>query len=215
MVINLKHQTNAMSTSKPEYIVAIGGSAGYLAPLLKFFDQTLIDKVSYVILRHIPADAQSFLKEILQQHSKLEVTDGMNNMPVENNKVYILPPGYYMTIKQGIFYLQERNGSRNCAIDIFMDSLAADFKERSIGIILSGGGINGVEGAASIKKAGGMVLVQDPSSCEANALPLKVMDSGNFDHVLLPEQMPVVIINYVASHLKKLQNGIPLKRDSV
>ena len=195
-----------MKTSKPEFIVAIGGSAGSLAPLLRFFDRTLNDSISYVVLRHIPADAQSLLREMLQQHSKLEVIEGVNNALIENNKVYLLPPGYYMTITNGILHLKERKSSRNCAIDIFMDSLAADFKERSIGIILSGGGINGVEGTASIKKAGGVVFVQEPSSSESNALPLAVIDSGNFDRILLPEQMPGAIMNCAADYLKNLKN---------
>ena len=52
-----------MSTLKPEYIVAIGGATGYLEPLLRFFDRTLNDSVSYVILRYVSADAQNLLKK--------------------------------------------------------------------------------------------------------------------------------------------------------
>ena len=203
-----------MDKSKLVYIIAIGGSAGSLSPLLTFFDNTLIDKVSYVILRHIPADARSLLREILQKHSKLEVIEAANNMPVESNKVYLLPPGHYMTIERGILYLEARIGKRNCAIDIFMESLAADFKERSIVIILSGGGSNGVKGAMSVKKAGGAVLVQDPSSSEAHTMPLNVINSGAADHILLPGQMPEVIMQYVASHLSKLVKQPSLKRKS-
>ncbi|MBS1525947.1 MAG: chemotaxis protein CheB [Bacteroidetes bacterium] len=203
-----------MNTSKPEFIVAIGGSAGYLLPLFKFFDHTLIDKVSYIILRHINPDAQSHLHRILQSHSKLEVIEAADHMPVENNKVYVLPPGYYLTIKHGILHLQKRSDKINCAIDVFMESLADDFKARSIGIILSGLGKNGLKGVASIKEAGGMVLVQDPTSCEANILPLKIIDSGNFDYVLLPEEMPREILEHVANHLKKTSSGTPLKSNS-
>jgi len=203
-----------MSTSKPEFIIAIGGSAGFLAPLLSFFDYALNDRVSYVILCHLQTDTPSLLKRIVQWHSKLEVIDGADNIPVENNKVYVLPPGYYMTIKDGILYLQDRKGTRNCAIDIFMKSLAADFGERSVGIILSGTGENGLEGAASIKKAGGFVLVQDPSSCEFDAMPLNVIDSGNFDHILFPEEMPQTILHYVARYLRNLRDGISSKKES-
>ena len=203
-----------MSISKPEFIVAIGGSSGYLPAVLKFFDHTLIDRVSYIILRHIPADAQNLLKAILQPHCKLEVKEGADNIPVENNKVYVLPPGYYMTIQDGAFHLQPRNGKINCAIDIFMESLAADLKKKSIAIILSGAGKNGLKGATSIKKAGGLVLVQDPSSCECSTLPLKVIDSGYFDHILLPEQMPHVIMHYVGSYLKRLTGGVLQKKKS-
>lgn len=198
-----------MSTRKPEFIVAIGGSAGFLAPLLSFFDYTINDRVSYVILCHLPTDTLSLLKEIVQWHSKLEVLTGTDNMPVENNKVYVLPPGYYMTIKDGILHLQDRKKStRNCAIDIFMESLAADFGERSIGVILSGSGVNGLKGAACVKEAGGIVLTQTPSSCEFDAMPLNIIESGNSDYVLLPQEMPRTILQYVANYLRKLKDGV-------
>jgi hypothetical protein len=47
---------------KPRYIVAIDGSAGFLKPLLTFFDHTPNDQVSYVILRHIGKDVRSDLE---------------------------------------------------------------------------------------------------------------------------------------------------------
>jgi chemotaxis response regulator CheB len=103
------------------------------------------------------------LKDILQKHSKLKVIEAVNNMPVGNNKVYVLPPGYYMTIEDCILYLQKRTARHNCAIDIFMESLAADFKERSFGIILSGVGSNGLKGAASKKKQEVLCWYQIPS----------------------------------------------------
>ena len=139
---------------KPMYLVAIGGSAGFLKPLLTFFDHTPNDMVSYVILRHIGRNVRSELEQILQAHCLLTVVDATPNMRVENNKVYVLPPGYYMTIKDGRLHLHDRMGPQNCAIDVFMESLAKEYKNDAIGIILSNTGANGTKGIQSIRQEG-------------------------------------------------------------
>lgn len=79
-----------------------------------------------------------------------------------------------------------------------MESLAANENRRKvIAILLSGHGPDGVSGAAAIRKAGGLVLVQSPETCEFPQLPRKVIQDGNADFVLLPEDMPVIIQGYI------------------
>jgi two-component system CheB/CheR fusion protein len=177
--------------SKPKYIIAIGGSTVFLKPLITFFDHTPTDDVSYVVLRHIGINVQSHLASILQKHSALEIVEVKNNIEIENNKVYILPAGFYMTIENGRFHLQRRLDSHNCAIDIFLESLASEFKNKAIGIILSGAGRNGTK--SIVKKGGGTVLVQKPSSCEFEYMPESAINSGCVDYILLPEEMPGMI----------------------
>ena len=182
---------------KPMYLVAIGGSAGFLKPLLTFFDHTPNDMVSYIILRHIGRNVRSELEQILQMHCLLTVVDATQNMKVENNKVYVLPTGFYMTIKEGRLQLHERMGLQNCAIDIFMESLAKEYKKDAIGIILSGTGANGAKGIQSIKQEGGKVFVQEPSSCEYDAMPRNAIKTGCVDAMLLPQEMPRMIAKHV------------------
>lgn len=57
-------------------------------------------------------------------------------------------------------------------MDTLFESLAIDFKEKAIGIILSGGGNDGLSGAKMIKHNGGKVLVQSPNSAESPGMPL-------------------------------------------
>lgn len=87
---------------------------------------------------------------------------------------------------------------------MFMESLALnENKRRAIAVILSGEGSDGVKGTAAIKKAGGLVIVQSPESCEYTGLPLAVINNGNADFVLLPQDMPVIIHAYVGHHEKR------------
>jgi len=179
-------------------IIAIGGSSGSLVPLINFFDASVLNDAAYVILRHMPIDYQSKLSEILQLHTLLDVVQGMQDAPLESGKVYYAPPNYYLVIKNGYLNFVNRVYGQNHTVDIFMESLALHQNSaKSIAVILSGEGSDGVKGAAAIRNAGGLVLVQTPESCDYPTLPKAVIESGNANFVLLPQQMPMVIQEYV------------------
>ena len=183
------------------YLAAIGGSAGVLEPLKTFFDHTPNDKVSYVILRHLPQTYQSLLKQILTRHSRLGIVEVKDGMLLEKNKIYLLPSDKYMIITDEKFQLVNRNeAGPNRAIDIFMQSMAGDMGARSIAVILSGAGSDGAKGVKYIKEAGGMVIAQQPESCEHPSMPKKAIESGNVDHTVLPGEMPGLILKYVEGH---------------
>jgi two-component system CheB/CheR fusion protein len=108
-----------------------------------------------------------------------------------------------MTIKDEHLHLQRRREPVNCAIDIFMESLAEDYKEKSIGIILSGAGTNGTKGIISIKQAGGNIIVQKPSSCEFDHMPESAIKTDCVDDIALPSEMPGIIEAYIQSRQRK------------
>lgn len=169
-----------------------------LEPLKTFFDHTPNDRVSYVILRHLSPNYQSMLKQILSKHSKLEIVEVEHDMPLEKNKVYLLPSDKYMIISNEKFHLVDRNETGpNRAIDVFLQSMAGDMKDHSIAVILSGAGTDGARGAQFVKEAGGMVIAQEPSSCEYASMPAKVIENGDADHTVLPHEMPKIIVKHV------------------
>ncbi|MCS3794844.1 chemotaxis protein CheB [Niastella sp. OAS944] len=74
-------------------------------------------------------------------------------------------PNHNLLLSNGILFLAERSGGSNRPIDMFMKSLASHHnKAKSIAIILSGKGDDGVQGAAAIVNSGGFVIVQTPES---------------------------------------------------
>ncbi|WP_367867772.1 chemotaxis protein CheB [Pedobacter sp. WC2423] len=81
-------------------------------------------------------------------------------------------------------------------MDTLFESLAIDFKEKAIGIILSGGGNDGLSGAKMIKHNGGKVLVQSPNSAESAGMPLSVIGG---DHLIAVERP-----GEIARHLDNL-----------
>ncbi|WP_375579180.1 chemotaxis protein CheB [Marivirga tractuosa] len=185
-------------TNKSCYIIAIGASSGGMEAIHSLFDNTPNDGVSYVIIQHLSPDHKSFMAELLEKHSKLKICVVDNEMYVEPNQVYLMPKGKNMTIKDKVLYLTDKKVKQvNTSIDIFFSSLAEDQADKSIAIILSGMGNDGTKGASAIKKNGGMVIVQEPSSAKFKDMPLSVIESGNADAILPPHLIPERIISYL------------------
>lgn len=190
--------TNNHNQIREPYIIAIGASAGGMEAIHLLFDHTPEDDVAYVIIQHLSPDHKSFMAELLKKHSKLQICIAEDGMPVDSNQVYLMPQGKNMTIRDRKLILNDINPiQRNTTIDIFLDSLAEDLKEKSIAVILSGTGSDGTKGIAAIKKNGGFVIVHDPKSAKFDGMPNSAIASGNVDAILAPELIPNEIIAYI------------------
>ncbi|MBC7922370.1 MAG: PAS domain-containing protein [Ferruginibacter sp.] len=182
-----------------QHVVGIGASAGGIEAIYAFFDHTPPGQVSYVVVQHLSPNHQSRLAELMAKHSRLAICVAENNMRVEANKVYVIPHQAFMTIRAGKLRLTEKRGREgpHLTVNVFLTSLAADLKEKAIGVILSGTGTDGGQGVEAIKKAGGMVIVQDPATAAYAGMPDHALATGLADAVLSPQAMPAAIQAYV------------------
>ena len=85
----------------------------------------------------------------------------------------------------------------NLPIDIFFKSLADDYGDRAIGVILSGSGSDGSRGIRDIKEARGMIMAQRPDTAKFNGMPNSAISTGIVDFKLNPDQMGEKIIDYI------------------
>lgn len=162
------------------------------------FSSAPLDSVAYVIVQYLSSEHKSLLRDLLSRHTVLEIVEAQQNVPVVPNKVYIIPSDKELTIKNNHLELIEKtNAARSKTIDTFFKSLASDKKRRAIGIVLSGTGDDGAEGVRAIKKAGGMVLVQEPETAKFDAMPRNAINTGSADFVLPPELMHREVFNFV------------------
>jgi two-component system CheB/CheR fusion protein len=188
-----------MSVIEPHHIIAIGASAGGMDEINCFFDHTPLDGISYVIIQHLSSDFKSRMKELLAKHSKLAVKEAENEMTVLSNEVYLIPNDKFMTISDGKLYLTNKESIKgpHLTINTFFNSLAADFGDKAIVVVLSGLGSDGTEGVRAIKKAGGMVIVRNPATSPFASMPSSAVATGMVDFVLEPELMPETIEDYI------------------
>ncbi len=174
-------------------IVGLGASAGGLEAFEQFFRHTGMDSaMAYVLVPHLDPSHASLLTEILQRSTAMPVLEAVDQLAVEPNHVYIIPPNRDMGIFNGRLQLSvpEQPRGQRMPIDAFLRSLAEDQGENAVGIILSGTGTDGTLGARAIHGAGGITLVQEPQSARFDGMPSSAIQAGYATQVLPAEQMP-------------------------
>ncbi len=190
---------------KPIVIVALGSSAGGLAPLKKFFSKVETDsQTAYVVITHLDPRHSSLMPELLSNITDLDVKQVENDMKIEPGTLFIIAPDTQLTVEDGSFKTQKRQSNKGAhtPINAFFKSLAGDFGKNAIGIILSGTGTDGSGGIIEIKQQFGLVLAQDPQTAEYSGMPDQAIKTGLVDKVLPPEDMPGFIREYIANRSK-------------
>jgi len=181
-------------------VVGIGASAGGFDAFKRFFQAMPPDSdMAFVLIQHLDPTRDSLTAELVGKSTTMRVVQVKAEMAVEPHHVYVIPPNRYLSISQRTLRLSapaEPRGLRT-PIDFFLRSLATDLRELAIGIILSGTGTDGTLGLKEVKGAGGLAIVQDPSTAQFDGMPQSAIATGVVDYVLPPERMPDVLVKYV------------------
>ena len=181
--------------------MALGASAGGLDALRKLFDALPPNNgMAFILITHLDPTHASMMVELLASHTKMKVLQAADGMPLEREHVYVIPPATYLSIHEGALHLSEpteRHGAR-LPFDFFLRSMAEDYKERAICVILSGTGADGTLGLKAIKEKGGLVIVQSPDEAAYDGMPRSAITTGLVDFVLPVAQIPKIVANYGA-----------------
>ncbi len=184
-------------------VVALGASAGGLEAFEQFLRAMPGDSgMGFVLVQHLDPTHPSILAEILQRSTAMPVVEATDGMAVQPNRVHVIPPNRDMAITHGVLGLSlpsEPRG-RHLPIDSFFRALAADRAEAAVGIILSGTGTDGTLGIRAIHGAGGLGLVQEPSTARFDGMPASALKSGFATQALAVEAMPALLL----AHARRL-----------
>jgi two-component system, chemotaxis family, CheB/CheR fusion protein len=170
-------------------IVGVGASAGGLEAFRELLTHLPTDTgMGFVLVQHLDPQHESALTTILQRATSLPVHEVTNNLPVERNHVYVIPPNTDLSITAGVLTLSPRAKERAPArsIDNFLEALAEDRRDGAIGVILSGTASDGTLGLEAIKAEGGITFAQDDSA-RYDSMPRSAVAAGCVDYVLSPE----------------------------
>jgi two-component system CheB/CheR fusion protein len=173
-------------------IVGVGSSAGGLEALEQLFRHLLPGSgKAFVLVSHLDPSHVSILTEILQRTTTMPVTEAQDQMVVVPDNVYVIPPNRDMAIFNGILQLSvpEQPRGQRMPIDSFLRSLADDQGEHAIAIILSGTGTDGTLGLRAILGAGGISLVQEPSTAKYDGMPRSAIAAGYVTYVMAVDKM--------------------------
>ncbi len=172
-------------------IVGVGASAGGLEAFTELLKHLPLDSgMGFVLVQHLDPQHESALTQLLKRATSMPVHEVTNNLRVEANNVYVIPPNTNLGISEGILILKPRPQGRGAhhPIDAFLESLAHDRRERAIGVILSGTATDGTLGLEAIKAEGGITFAQDESA-RYDSMPRSAVAAGCVDCVLKPEDI--------------------------
>ena len=191
-------------------IVGIGASAGGLAALEQFLTKVpLSSGMAYVVVQHLDPHREGMLVELLQRRCLLPVVQAKDQMPVEPDHVYVIPPGHDLSVLKHTLHLFEPAEPRGLRlpIDFFFKSLADDLQQNSVGVILSGMGMDGTQGLRAIKQAAGACFVQQPDTAQFDSMPRSAIDAGVADVIAPPAELPEKIQTFFSHRLMAPKNG--------
>lgn len=181
-------------------VVGVGASAGGLQAYSAFLDATASDTgAAFVLVHHVDPEHKSLMADILSNHTDMPVVLAEDDSKVQANHVYVIPPNFFLQIKDGVLHLTkptDRRGAR-LPIDLFLRSLAKDLDQNAIAVILSGTGSDGSAAISDIKEHNGIVLIQDPTEATHDGMPRSAIATGVADHVIAVAKMPAIIADYI------------------
>ena len=184
------------------FIVGIGASAGGESSLYDFFANVSPQiNAAFIVVRHLKRDYRSQMKFLLSRHTRMPIFTIRNGEEIKRGHVYLLPENATVTIRDGYLFLKERlkNFEPNWAINEFFKSLATEASDRAIGIVLSGMGTDGTQGASIIEKNGGIVIAENLESAEFNSMPQNVITQDCPDYILPARAMGAHLLEYIKS----------------
>lgn len=162
------------SEQQPRNIIVIGASAGGFQAVCTLLSKLPSDLPALLgIVIHRGAQSQSNWSITLGRCSTLRVIEPTHHQRLTQGVVYIAPSDMHMTFCDERVSLDQsvKHHHTRPAVDPLFSSAARAYKERVVGIVLSGGGHDGMHGLREITAAGGLSLVQKPAEAEFASMP--------------------------------------------
>lgn len=193
---------------KHGWVVGIGASAGGLEAITQFVSNLPKDfKETLIVAQHLAPHAKSMMVELVARHAPLPVIAAEDKKLLEPAHIYIVPPNFDVDIVDNHIVLTPAGPETRPkpSVDDFFRSLALAYKDRAVGIILSGTGSDGAEGVRAIHAVGGLTLAQDGQSAKYDGMPRSAVETSCIDAILAPEQMAKDLPQILAEHLGRLR----------
>lgn len=185
-------------------LVVIGGSAGAIEVLGKLL-AGLTEKftLAVAIVIHLPPEGPNVLHEILAGPGAPPMKLAEDKEPIAPGTIYFAPPDYHLLVEAGRTFAlsqDDRVHFSRPAVDVLFESAAEAYRDRLLGIILSGANADGAAGLRCIAAAGGLTVVQTLESAEMIAMPAAALDAAPASLVMNVAAMNSLLREYGESN---------------
>jgi two-component system, chemotaxis family, protein-glutamate methylesterase/glutaminase len=173
-------------------IVVVGASAGGVEALTRFVSRLALGFAGAVfIVLHVGPASRSVLPGILARRTELPVAHAVDGDPIEPGRILVAPPDRHLLLEPGrvgVVTAPPENGHRP-GIDPLFRTAAQAYRERVVGVLLSGTLADGTVGLEAIKREGGLSLVQDPDDALYPGMPQSAISRRRPDLIGTAEEL--------------------------
>jgi two-component system, chemotaxis family, protein-glutamate methylesterase/glutaminase len=192
------HYVSTCRVNRPHAIV-IGASSGGVAALLELAAALpkALDAVIGMVL-HV-GSRYSMLPELLSARAAMRAVHPQDGQQLVPGTIYVAPPDFHMlfTADQVRLSRAARENHARPAVDPLFRSAALAWRERAIGVVLTGDLDDGTAGLAAIKQCGGKAIVQDPATAVQPSMPASALENVAVDHCLPLARIPETLLQLV------------------
>ena len=186
-------------------MVVIGISTGGPQALKRMIPQLPADfPVPVVMVMHMPVGYTEMYAAKLNEQSSVEVREAAEGDELKPGRVFLAPAGRHLSLKRDgsgrvVVHLDARpfNTLHKPSVDVLFQSAAELYGNRVLGVVMTGMGSDGKQGAAWIKAHGGLVFTEAESSCVVYGMPCVVVEAGLSDKSIPLEEMARAISEVV------------------
>ena len=186
-------------------LVVLGISTGGPQALKRLIPQLPANfPVPVAMVMHMPVGYTEMYAAKLNEQSQLEVTEAAEGDEVKPGRVFLAPAGRHLTLKRDasgkvVTHLDAKPFStlHRPSVDVLFQSAAEVYGDRVLGVVMTGMGSDGKQGAAWIKAQGGLIFTEAESSCVVYGMPGVVVEAGLSDRSVPLEDMTRAIMEVV------------------
>ena len=183
--VKRRPQRRASMPNWPSRIVAIGVSTGGPNALQYLFSQLPEDFPGcLLVVQHMPEGFTDMFARRLDESSAIEVKEAQSGDLLLAGRALICPGNRHMKVRRmehgnvAILVDQPRVNGHRPSVDVLFQSVAQEFGNNSIAVLMTGMGDDGAAGMGAVKSAGGITIVQSPDSCVVDSMPRSAIERG-------------------------------------
>ena len=181
-------------------LIVMGASSGGLdaySMLLRNLPASF--NVPIVLAQHLHSSAMLF-SELLQKATSLIVKEAEDKEDIQPGYIYTAPPGYHLLIEPTHSFSLSVDDVVHYArpsIDVLFETAAAVYGQHLMGVLLTGANEDGAAGLKTIQDAGGIVMVQDPTTAVSSVMPEAGLKLTHTPHVYSLDELSQHIVEQV------------------
>ena len=183
-----EHSSRQGADARPlNHVVGIGASAGGLEALKVLLGQLKIQGLmTYVVAQHLAPDHPSLIVELLQRVTPLQVVTAVDGDLLRPGVVAVAPSNRDVAVRGDRLVVSDpppRFGP-SPSIDRLFESIAREWRQQGVAVVLSGTGSDGARGVAQVRAAGGLTFAQLPETARFDAMPRAAISLGGATNIL-------------------------------